>query len=426
MKVYADLHVHSKYSRATSPQMDLEGLERGAKLKGIDLIGTGDFTHPLWFQELKNKLEEQDGCFVLKDSLERKIKFVLSAEISCIYTKGGKGRRIHLVVLAPSIADVEKISKRITAQGGNLMSDGRPILGMDAEVLEKLILEESPNALIIPAHIWTPWFSLFGANSGFNSLKDCFGEISDKIYAVETGLSSDPAMNWRIPELDNVSIVSFSDSHSLPKLGRECTVLELKDLSFEFLSEALKSTRNKKQETGNKILYTVEFYPEEGKYHWTGHRNCNISVEEKEAERINYTCPKCKKRLTVGVMNRVRELAGRGEDFKPENRPTFKSLVPLEEIVAEAMGQKVGTGKVRNEYLKIISAFGSEFKVLEDAEIAEIEKLNAKVADGVEKVRKGNIVIQPGYDGVYGVVKIWGEDEEKAAAGAQKDQMKLL
>lgn len=402
MKCYADLHVHSKYSRATSPKMGLEGLELGAKTKGINLIGTGDFTHPAYFKELKKKLIEVNGFYRLKKS-DTNIKFCLSTEISCIYTKKGKGRRIHLIVLVESLKDAEKINKKITKAGGNLKSDGRPMLGIDAEVLVGLIFECSPSAIIIPAHIWTPWYALFGANAGFDSLEECFGKYADKILAIETGISSDPQMNWRVKELDTRSIVSFSDSHSLPKLGRECTVFELEKFDFSSLSNALHS----QLPTRSSISYTIEFYPEEGKYHWSGHRKCGVVLGEVEAKKLNYICPKCGKKLTMGVVDRVSALANRSENYNSKTRPPFKKLVPLEEIIAQSFGFGKTSKKTTIEYEKMLSLFGSEFKILEDIKISEIKKFDARVAGGIEKVRAGNIIIKPGYDGVYGVVSIW-------------------
>lgn len=401
MKIYADLHVHSKYSRATSPEMGLEGLEKSAKIKGIDVIGTGDFTHPEYFLELKEKLEQADGFYRLKKS-NSKVRFCLSVEVACIYKKNGKGRRIHLIILAQSLGDVEKINKKIESLDGNLKSDGRPMLGIDAEILVGEILNVSPETLIIPAHIWTPWYALFGANAGFDNFRECFGKYADQIYAIETGISSDPQMNWRVKDLDKKSIVSFSDSHSLPKLGRECTVFELEKLSFKNLSNAL----NSQISTLDSVAHTIEFFPEEGKYHFSGHRKCGIVLGESEAKKVNYICPKCNKKLTMGVVDRVSVLANRTENFVNKTRPPFKKLVPLEEIIAQSLKFGKTSKKTKIEYENMLNAFGNEFKILEDIEIKELEKYNLKIANGIEKVREGNITIKPGFDGVYGEVEI--------------------
>ncbi|MFH1367215.1 MAG: endonuclease Q family protein [Patescibacteria group bacterium] len=412
----ADLHFHSKFSRAVSPEMNLENFAEWGKTKGIDVLGTADFTHPAWFAELKEKLEYQsNGLYKLKGS-DSPIHFLLSTEISCIYTKNGKGRRIHLVVFAPDLATVEKIRAQLSWQG-NLKSDGRPILGLDAKELTKIVLSASPNCLVIPAHIWTPWFSLFGSESGFDTLTECFDEFSDKIYAVETGLSSDPNMNWRLSQLDKKKIVSNSDAHSLANLGREATVFELENLSYNNILKAIRENDPK-----NKIAYTTEFFPEEGKYHWDGHRDCQVRFSPKETLKANGLCPKCGKRLTIGVAYRVEKLADREENFKPENRPPFKSLVPLEQIIAESLGTGVKTKGVRREYDNIIKLGKNEFNILINLPWEEIKKITRpEIAEGIQKVREKKLTILPGYDGVYGTVKVFGE-----VAGKEKGQKSLF
>ncbi len=405
MKLVADLHLHSKYSRATSKEMNLEVMSLWSKFKGIDILGTGDFTHPLWFGELEQKLiEKEKGFFKLKGSKEN-VYFVLSAEISCIYSKGGRIRKIHLVLLAPSLEVVRKINNSLAGRG-NLFSDGRPILGIDAKELCKIVLDISSEVIIIPAHIWTPWFSLFGANSGFDSVEECFEELTDNIFAVETGLSSDPQMNWRLSNLDKMAIISNSDAHSPSKLGREATVFDMEP-NFNSLRRALESPKE-----GSEILYTIEFYPEEGKYHYTGHRNCNVVQSPEETKKSGATCPTCGKKLTVGVMYRVEQLADRPTDFKDSKRPSFKSLVPLLEIIAESQEVLVSSKKVQSEYLKLVSRFKSEFNMLLDEPLENIAKENQKLAEGIKKMREGNINISPGYDGVFGTVKIWQEAEQ--------------
>jgi len=405
MKLIADLHLHSKYSRATSKEMNLEVMSLWSKFKGIDILGTGDFTHPLWFGELEQKLEEQEkGFFKLKSGKEN-VYFLLTSEISCIYSKGGRLRKIHLVLIAPSLEVVRKINNTLAGRG-NLFSDGRPILGMDAKELCKIVLDISSEVIIVPAHVWTPWFSLFGANSGFDSVEECFEEITPNIFAIETGLSSDPQMNWRLFELDKMAIISNSDAHSPSKLGREATVFDIEP-NFDSLRAALKNPKE-----GNEILYTIEFYPEEGKYHYTGHRNCNVIQSPEETIKNGATCPNCGKKLTVGVMHRVQELANRPEDYKDTKRPPFKSLVPFLEIIAESQGVLVGSKKVQSEYLNLVGRFKGEFNILLDEPIENIAKENEKVAEGIKRMREGNINISPGFDGVFGTVKIWQETEQ--------------
>ena len=396
-KFVADLHLHSSFSRATSRSLNFDTLSAWAKLKGIGLLASADFTHPVWWEETKNKLvESKNPGFFEYGS----VHYVLSTEISCIYSQGGKVRRIHCVLIFPEKSDVENFNEKL-GQIGNLKADGRPIIGISARQLLEMALETNEKAILIPAHIWTPWFSLYGSNSGFDSIEECFGDLSKHIYAVETGLSSDPAMNWRIPELDNRSIVSFSDAHSCPKMSREVTVFDT-NFSYEGLLEALKK---------QKIALTIEFFPEEGKYHFTGHRNCSVRHSPSETANEGIICPRCKKKLTIGVMHRVEQLAAgdRGENFKPKNRPPFKRLVPLLEIIAGALGQQVNSNKVQDEYRRLVNHFGSEMSILLKTPPYELEKKATiyRIVEGVEKVRSGNIVVEPGFDGVYGEVKIW-------------------
>ncbi|MFA5742457.1 MAG: endonuclease Q family protein [Candidatus Paceibacterota bacterium] len=418
MEFIADLHIHSKYSRATSSQMELEPLDQWAKIKGIQVLGTGDFTHPLWFANLVQKLEPAEpGLFILKNDkgdFKNRTRFLLTSEISCIYTKNGKVRKIHIVFFAPSFETVAKINKDLAAAGGNLKSDGRPILGLDAEKLVEIVLNADPKVFVVPAHIYTPWFSLFGSRSGFDSLEECFEGYSKYIYAGETGLSSDPAMSWRNSKLDKLALISSSDAHSPAKLGREATVFDT-ELSYEAITGALKEKDPKK------FLYTVEFYPEEGKYHYDGHRECNISLSPAESKKYNNICPVCGRPLTIGVLNRATELADRPQGFKPENAIPFKSLVPLQEIIAESLGVGVVSKKVGAAYDKMIKEFGSEFNILLKTPIEDMSKtVPARIAEGVEKARNGQLSINPGYDGVFGKIKIFSEKEKNNSIAQKK------
>ncbi|MEM4633606.1 MAG: endonuclease Q family protein, partial [Candidatus Anstonellaceae archaeon] len=326
VKAVADLHIHSKYSRATSQSMDLESLSRWAKAKGIDVVGTGDFTHPKWFLELESQTIESDCGFLQYNG----VNFCLSCEVSCIYSQGGKMRRIHMVILSPSLEIAAQINERLEKKG-NLKADGRPTFGMTAIEMCELVLGVSDKNLVIPAHAWTPWFSVFGSASGFDSLKECFGEYEKSIYAIETGLSSDPAMNWRLSQLDRLQLLSNSDSHSPEKIGREANVFELDRLTYDELYEAVRYKEKRK------LACTYEFYPEEGKYHFDGHRNCKVCFSPQETKKHGGICPVCRKPLTIGVLNRVEQLADRPEGFVPKNAVHFESLVPLKELLAEAL-----------------------------------------------------------------------------------------
>jgi len=406
MKFIADFHLHSKYSRATSSHMDLENLDKWAKIKGIKVLGTGDFTHPDWFKNLKEKLEPAEaGLFKLKDA-DSQTRFILTSEISCIYSKKNRVRKIHIIIFAPSFETVEKINTHL-GWIGNLKADGRPILGLDAKELAKIVLNISEDCLIVPAHAWTPWYSLFGSRSGFDSIEECFEEYSKYIYAIETGLSSSPDMNWRLSALDKITLISNSDSHSPAHLGREANVFDT-EISYPAIIEAIK-TKNPL-----KFLYTIEFFPEEGKYHYDGHRMCGISLAPAESKKYNNICPNCGRPLTIGVLNRVDSLADRPEGFKPENAIPFKSLVPLEEIIADAIGQGSGTIEVDKEYKNLSEKFGNEFSVLIDVPRQELEAVTLpEIAEGIIRVREGKVFIEPGYDGIYGKIRIFQKGEQK-------------
>ncbi|MBU2109998.1 endonuclease Q family protein [Patescibacteria group bacterium] len=415
MKIVADLHIHSKYSRAVSQEMTLENIDVWARKKGIQVMATGDFTHPQWFNEIKTKLKQsEDGLYKIPARLRydevvaggQNTRFMLTTEISSIYSKNGKVRRIHNLIFAPSIEAVEKINTKL-GWIGNLKSDGRPILGLDSKELLKIVLDADEKCVLVPAHAWTPWFSIFGSMSGFDSIEECFEEMAPYIFAIETGLSSDPSMNWRLSALDKISLISNSDSHSLQKLGREANVFDC-ELSYGGIIDVIKSKDPKK------FLYTIEFFPEEGKYHYDGHRDCGISFSPSETKKHGDKCPVCGKNLTVGVLNRVNELADRKDGEKPANVIPYKNLISLDEIIGEAFGVGPKSKKVMAAYEKLISALGSELKILEESSYDEIAGASdQKIAEAVKKVREGKVNIKPGYDGEYGKISIFGEDEKK-------------
>ena len=420
MKYIADFHVHSKYSRATSPEMSPEGLWRWAQLKGIKVIGTGDFTHPQWIEELRKKLEPAaEGLFSLKkkyragpvpDSCKTDIFFILSAEISCIYRKNDKTRKVHCLLIAPAFEDALRINRRLS-KIGNLSADGRPILGLDAKELLKIIIEEAPDAMLIPAHIWTPHFSVFGAISGFDSLEECFDELASHIQALETGLSSDPAMNWRLSSLDKITLISNSDAHSPRKLGREANILET-EISYASITSALK--------TGQGFAGTIEFYPEEGKYHADGHRVCGVCLSPEETIRYNYICPVCGRKVTIGVLHRVTKLADRKDGYRPEGAPPYRSIIPLDEIIAETMKMGVNSKAVEKVYSKLLEDLGNEFGILLEAPVEDIELSGfPQVAGAISRMRENKIHIAPGYDGEFGKIKIFEELKRKEVKGQE-------
>jgi len=397
MIVFADFHIHSKYARATSRDMDIEHLTEYGKLKGLNLIGTGDFTHPKWLEELKNKLKpvEDSGIFSFEN-----MNFMLTTEISTVYVQDNKTRKIHHIIHVPSFEVVDQINEQLKKLGAKLDIDGRLLLNgiTSVEFVEKLI-EISKDMLIVPAHIWTPWFSLFGSKSGFNTVEECYQDQTKYIYALETGLSSDPKMNWRLSSLDKFALMSNSDSHSpWPwRLGRECNVFDLK-LTFWEILDAIKKKDNKR------FLFTVEVDPAYGKYHWTGHRNCNIRLSPKQSLKVNDVCPKCMRKMTVGVEERVEELADREEGFIPKDVIPFKSLIPLSELIKTSL--KIDTlysKSVWSEYHRLVQEFDNEFNVLLNAPREKLEEVTTKqLVDVIMKNREGNIKVLPGYDGVYG------------------------
>lgn len=412
MKYIADFHIHSKYSRATSRQTDLNNLTNWAKIKGISILGTGDFTHPLWLSEIKEKLEPaQQGLFKFKKG-NNEIRFILTGEVSCIYSKNNKVRKIHIVIFAPSIEVVEKINTQLSWTA-NLKSDGRPILGIDAKELVKIVLDSSSECLVVPAHIWTPWFSLFGSRSGFDSVEECFEELTPYIFAMETGLSSCPEMNWRLSDLDKYTLISNSDSHSPQKISREANVFEGEgELDYRKIIDAIKRGGKEKGEIN--LTSTIEFFPEQGKYHYDGHRLCEIRLSPQQRKKYGGICPVCKKPLTIGVLSRVDELADRKKGEKPKTAVPFIKLVSLPEIIADVFDKSSPTLRtVQEEYQSLVNYFGNEFKILLDMPLEEIKKISPEVAQGIKIVREGKLKILPGYDGEFGKVCLSEIEEEK-------------
>ncbi|OGK15015.1 hypothetical protein A2774_01205 [Candidatus Roizmanbacteria bacterium RIFCSPHIGHO2_01_FULL_39_12c] len=438
MQIIADLQLHSKHSRAVSHKMDLDEIARWSSKKGINLVATGDWTHPLWFREIKAKLKEvSPGIFSLNEDktdlpVSSDVRFLLSTEISSIYSQGGKVRRVHNLIFSPSIATCEKIIKEMRGRGANLMSDGRPIVGIPSKDLLEMVLTIDKNVLFVPAHVWTPWFSLYGSKSGFDSIEECFGNLSNNIYAIETGLSSDPIMNWQIKELETRSIISSSDAHSGPKLGREATVFTtvnhqqstINNFSYQDITDAIKQISNSKL----KIGYTIEFFPEEGKYHWSGHRACNIRYSPRQVKEKGGICPVCRQPLTIGVENRVMDLSyktlgqddllylknGLGVTFvydKNKKRVPFVSLIPLQEVLVEINnGSPI---RAFRQYEQLTSAFATEFEILLKKTYAEIETAaGSQLKKAVQIIRDRRVHVDPGYDGVFGVVKLIGKDEK--------------
>ena len=411
MKMIADLHIHSRFSMATSKEGTPENLDFWARKKGISLIGTGDFTHPVWREELKERLvTEGNGLYRLRDEYVKEesrkfpgkgTHFVVSGEISSIYKKNGKTRKVHNVILLPSLEAADTMAQRLE-KIGNIHSDGRPILGLDSHDLLEMMLDVCPDGILIPAHIWTPHFSVLGAKSGFDSVEECFEELTPYVHALETGLSSDPAMNWRISKLDRYQLVSNSDAHSPSKLGREANLLDI-DCSYEGLYQAI--------QTGKGLEGTVEFFPEEGKYHFDGHRKCGVSLSPVEAERLGGICPVCGKKLTMGVDHRVEQLADREEGFVKKDGKKYESLVPLPEVVAACMGYSTASKKVQGCFEQMMQTLGTEFDILRNVPAEDIKSCaGERIAEGIENVRTGNVKRIPGYDGEYGKIQLFDEN----------------
>lgn len=407
----ADLHIHSRFSRACSPELTFKNIVQWCRIKGIDLVATGDFTHPAWFKEIVGELEEEGNGFLRLKSSDGRVKFLLGTEVSCIYSQGGKVRRVHLCLFLPDLTSTRQFNQALEKRGANIKSDGRPILGLSAKEVLKIIKEINPRAVMIPAHAWTPWFAVFGSKSGFESLEECFGDLTPEIFAIETGLSSDPAMNWRLSALDKVALVSNSDAHSLLNLGREANMfaLDIKKTNYDELFKIIK-------EKDSKIfLKTLEFYPEEGMYHYDGHRLCGTRLKPAETKKLKGLCPVCKKEVTVGVLNRVEKLADRPEGFVPAQAVPFVSLVGLGKIIAEALNVKSRQSvKVIKEYEKLIKDGGSEFNVLLNLNPPDLKKITLpEIAEGIRRVRDKELKIEPGFDGQYGRVTIFSPEEKK-------------
>jgi PHP family Zn ribbon phosphoesterase len=457
MQQILDLHIHSRYSRACSPQLTLVNIEKTCRLKGIDIIATGDFTYPAWLESIKDELSETQpgsGLYRLKSAPDDRIKFILSTEVALIYKDGDKVRRIHLVIRAPNIKAAEKLHKELDKKY-NIRSDGRPILGIKAPALVKLLLQIDPHFLIYPAHIWTPWFAVFGSKSGFNTLEECFHEETPNIYAFETGLSSDPEMNWRLSALDNLTLLSNSDAHGLNNIGREANVMEIsapptyqkiydiireqKQLSpIEAIGAAAPASNasatsderlgTSRSKASGKLAaigveglkYTIEFYPEEGMYHFDGHRDCAFSCAPEESRRLRDICPICKKPLVIGVLNRVAALADRPIGFKPPRAVPFRKVIELDKIIAEALNIKSRTSlQVQKHYQNLIKHYGSELTILLDVDLDVLKKqADPRIVAGIERSRAGRLVIKPGFDGQYGMVNIFSEaDNPNKTAG---------
>ena len=411
MKMIGDLHIHSRFSMATSKEGTPENLDFWARKKGISLIGTGDFTHPVWREELQERLiPEGNGLYRLREGYVKEesrkfpgegTRFVVSGEISSIYKKNGKTRKVHNVILLPSLEAADAMAQRLE-KIGNIHSDGRPILGLDSHDLLEMMLDVCPEGILIPAHIWTPHFSVLGAKSGFDSVEECFEELTPYVHALETGLSSDPAMNWRISKLDRYQLVSNSDAHSPSKLGREANLLDI-DCSYEGLYRAI--------QTGEGLEGTVEFFPEEGKYHFDGHRKCGVSLSPVEAERLGGICPVCGKKLTMGVDHRVEQLADRAEGFVKKDGKKYESLVPLPEVISACMGYSTASKKVQGCFEQMIQTLGTEFDILRNVPSEDIKSCaGERIAEGIENVRTGNVKRIPGYDGEYGKIELFEEN----------------
>lgn len=415
MKVISDLHLHSKYSRATSKQLDIPNLEKWAKIKGLNLLGTGDFTHPVWIKELKANLT-QDETGILKTKTG--MNFILQTEVSLIYTQDGKGRRIHNVLLAPNFDVVDQITEYFKTHG-RIDYDGRPIFKIPCPELVENMMQINKDIEIIPAHIWTPWFSLFGSMSGFDKIEDCFKDQTKHIHALETGLSSDPAMNWRLSQLDKYALVSSSDSHSFwPwRIGREATLFDLNKLTYKNLINAL---RTKQGLTG-----TIEVDPNYGKYHFDGHRNCKVCLTPTQSIKANDICPVCKRKLTIGVLHRIEELADRPEGFKPQGAKDFKALIPLSELLSKLLGSGIATQKIWKEFNNLIGKFGSELNILLNVTQEELNQTtDQKIAETIIKNRNNQIEIQPGYDGEYGY-PIFNKQDKKEITEIKQTQAGL-
>ncbi|MCW1930476.1 MAG: endonuclease Q family protein [Candidatus Kerfeldbacteria bacterium] len=402
MRTIIDLHMHSHYSRATSKQLTVPGLAKAAEIKGVDVISLGDITHPRWIQEIeRDTTVGDDGFLHYQNSPTR---FILTGEISCIYKKNDQARRVHTIFVVSSLERAKKINAYLTDRGFNLKSDGRPILGIDVKELAKIYFEYDDKALVIPAHIWTPWFAMFGSKSGFNSIEECFEELTPQIHAIETGLSSDPEMNWRVSNLQNVMILSNSDAHSPDKVGREANVFDLPEQTYDCLYESITQKKN--------LVETIEFFPEEGKYHLDGHRACNIQFTPEQTKKHKGLCPKCGMPLVVGVMNRVDELADTTVENSMHAKIPFRRIVPLRELIADALDVGPSSKSVARVFDRLIELAGNEFHLLLDFDLVKLpEDISPLVVEAIKRMRAENLHINPGYDGVFGTIHVFTEEE---------------
>lgn len=412
MKLVADLHIHSYLSRACSPELRPEPLYRWCQLKGVQVLATGDFTHPRWLAELKEKLvPAEPGLFALRPELAQAedekvppscrgpVRFLLGVEISSIYKKSGRVRKIHNLVFAPSFEAAAAFNAKLEGMGANLRSDGRPILGIDSKTLLSVLLEVSPEACLIPAHAWTPHFAVFGSESGFDTLEECFEDLTPQIFAIETGLSSDPPMNWRLSALDRLALISNSDAHSPEKLAREANLLDC-ELSYRAIFDAFR------RKGPGRLLKTFEFFPEEGKYHVDGHRACKARLQPDETIRRNGLCPECGKPVTVGVLHRVEKLADRKPGERPASAAGFENIVPLKEVLGQVLKVGPSSGKVDKEYRRLLAKFGSELRILRETPPDRLEPDSPLLALALRRMREGEVEVKPGYDGEYGAVSL--------------------
>jgi uncharacterized protein (TIGR00375 family) len=427
MRIIADLQIHSKYSRACSQDLTPGNIGIWAGKKGIGIIGTGDLTHPQWLRELKEALvEAEPGLYRLRDEPVQDVKrpvarFMLTGEVSSIYKQGDKVRRVHNMIFAPSFDAVNKIVEALEKLGCNLKADGRPIIGVHCDQLVKVVLEADTRAVVIPAHVWTPHFGLFGSLSGFDSVEEAFGDYSKHVFALETGLSSDPKMNWQISGNDRYTLMSNSDAHSLRKIGREANALDIEPSKLSY-DEIIRIFRERDPKG---FLHTIEFFPEEGKYHLDGHADCKFSCLPEETRRLQGVCPVCGKKLLVGVLNRINDLGDREYGHVPANAIPFQNAIPLEEIIAETLGVGVASKKVTQTYGQMVAAH-PEFDILLDLPEQEIEKISDKaIAQSIMRVRKGNVHVEGGYDGIFGKIHIYS-DQERAAILKKPQQIDLF
>ncbi|PIR97029.1 MAG: DNA helicase UvrD [Candidatus Doudnabacteria bacterium CG10_big_fil_rev_8_21_14_0_10_41_10] len=440
MRIIADFHFHSRFSRACSKDLTILNLEKTAAFKGVHILGTGDFTHPQWFAEIKEMLEPaESGLYRVKrlktlttsshPSSESPplgqegslVRFVLSGEISSIYKQGGKTRRVHTVFVMPSIESAGKFREALIKRKANLSSDGRPIVGISAEDLAKIAFDIDEKTMVIPAHIWTPWFAMFGSMSGFDSVEECFGSVADKIFAIEMGMSSDAAMNWRVKNLDRMSLLASSDAHSLRRIAREGDVFKLPscgELSYDWVYNVIKKKDPKS------FLFTIKYFPQEGRYHYDGHDKCNFSCKPQETKKLKDVCPKCGRGLTVGVLSRAEELADRPEGYEPNNAIPTRHLVPLEEVIANALGKGVQTKTVVSAYEDLVTKAGGEYQAMLDLSYDELGKLTQSIiVEGIKRNREENLHIEPGFDGRYGKIEIFTDEERKVYLGKKNQAL---